>query len=109
MPTGILASAILPMRMRLIATTSRPTCAHMLFVPVISKNTESRREGYFRLEWKLAVDRSHLIADDQAFIMGDDGFGGLLRQWRRRRREYRCVVDRCLHRSAIRLDQRQLC
>jgi adenylate cyclase len=41
----------------------------MLFVPVISKNTESRREGYFRLEWKLAVDRSHLIADDQAFIM----------------------------------------
>jgi len=40
-----------------------------LFVPVISKNTESRREGYFRLEWKLAVDRSHLIADDQAFIM----------------------------------------
>jgi TolB-like protein len=41
----------------------------MLFVPVISKNTESRREGYFRLEWKLAVDRSHLMADDQAFIM----------------------------------------
>jgi len=41
----------------------------MLFVPVISKNTESRREGYFRLEWKLAVDRSHLITDDQAFIM----------------------------------------
>jgi TolB-like protein/Tfp pilus assembly protein PilF len=41
----------------------------MLFVPVISKNTESRSEGYFRLEWKLAVDRSHLMADDQAFIM----------------------------------------
>jgi len=41
----------------------------MLFVAVISKNTESRREGYFRLEWKLAVDRSHLMADDQAFIM----------------------------------------
>ena len=41
----------------------------LLFVPVISKNTESRREGYFRLEWKLAVDRSHLMADDQAFIM----------------------------------------
>ena len=41
----------------------------MLFVPVISKNTESRSEGYFRLEWKLAVDRSHLMADDQAFLM----------------------------------------
>ena len=41
----------------------------MLFVPVISKNTELRSEGYFRLEWKLAVDRSHLISDDQAFLM----------------------------------------
>jgi len=41
----------------------------LLFVPVISKNTESRSEGYFRLEWKLAVDRSHLISDDQAFLM----------------------------------------
>ncbi len=41
----------------------------VLFVPVISKNTESRSEGYFRLEWKLAVDRSHLMADDQAFLM----------------------------------------
>src|SRR5687767_3673488 len=41
----------------------------LLFVPVISKNTESRSEGYFRLEWKLAVDRSHLMADDQAFLM----------------------------------------
>lgn len=41
----------------------------LLFVPVISKNTESRSEGYFRLEWKLAVDRSHLMADDQPFIM----------------------------------------
>jgi len=40
-----------------------------MFVPFISKNTESRSEGYFRLEWKLAVDRSHLMADDQAFLM----------------------------------------
>ena len=40
-----------------------------LFVPLISKNTESRSEGYFRLEWKLAVDRSHLMADDQPFLM----------------------------------------
>ncbi len=40
-----------------------------LFVPIISANTQARDEGYFRLEWKLAVDRSHLIADDQAFLL----------------------------------------
>jgi tetratricopeptide (TPR) repeat protein len=39
-----------------------------LFVPLISANTQARREGYFRLEWKLAVDRSHLMSDDQAFL-----------------------------------------
>lgn len=39
-----------------------------LFVPVISPNTNSRPEGYFRLEWKLAVDRSHLLADDHPFL-----------------------------------------
>ena len=39
-----------------------------LFVPVISANTNARPEGYFRLEWKLAVDRSHLMADDRAFF-----------------------------------------
>jgi TolB-like protein/Tfp pilus assembly protein PilF len=42
------------------------TCA--LFVPVISKNTHDRDEGYFRLEWKLAVDRCHLMAADKAFL-----------------------------------------
>ena len=40
-----------------------------LFVPIISANTNARSEGYFRLEWKLAVDRSHLMAEDQAFFM----------------------------------------
>ena len=39
-----------------------------LFVPIISANTQSRAEGYFRLEWKLAVDRSHLMADDAPFL-----------------------------------------
>ena len=39
-----------------------------LFVPVISANTQARGEGYFRLEWKLAVDRSHLMADDAPFL-----------------------------------------
>ena len=40
-----------------------------LFVPVISANTNARAEGYFRLEWKLAVDRSHLMADDAPFLI----------------------------------------
>jgi TolB-like protein/Flp pilus assembly protein TadD len=40
-----------------------------LFVPVISRTTQARDEGYFRLEWKLAVDRSHLIAADRAFLL----------------------------------------
>jgi len=31
-----------------------------LFVPIISKNTHERAEGYFRFEWKLAIDRSRL-------------------------------------------------
>src|SRR5882724_3010690 len=39
-----------------------------LFVPIISANTEARAEGYFRLEWKLGVDRSHLMADDTPFL-----------------------------------------
>jgi len=43
------------------------SCA--LFIPVVSANTHARVEGYFRLEWKLAVDRSHLIAPDQAFLL----------------------------------------
>ena len=40
-----------------------------LFIPVISRSTQARGEGYFRLEWKLAVDRSHLMAADQAFLL----------------------------------------
>ena len=40
-----------------------------LFVPVISVNTASRLEGYFRLEWKLAVDRSHLMAAEKPFLV----------------------------------------
>jgi TolB-like protein/tetratricopeptide (TPR) repeat protein len=43
------------------------TCA--LFVPVISRSTHARSEGYFRLEWKLAVDRSHLMAGNKAFLL----------------------------------------
>jgi TolB-like protein/Tfp pilus assembly protein PilF len=40
-----------------------------LFLPVISASTSARSEGYFRLEWKLAVDRSHLMAAERAFIL----------------------------------------
>lgn len=40
-----------------------------LFIPIISHNTNAREEGYFRLEWKLAVDRSHLMADDKTFFL----------------------------------------
>jgi TolB-like protein len=43
------------------------TCA--LLIPIISANTQSRAEGYFRLEWKLAVDRSHLMSHDRAFLV----------------------------------------
>ena len=40
-----------------------------LFIPVISANAHARVEGYFRLEWKLAVDRSHLMAPDRTFLL----------------------------------------
>ena len=38
-----------------------------LFIPVISTNAHARVEGYFRLEWKLAIDRSHRMAPKQPF------------------------------------------
>ncbi len=40
-----------------------------LFVPVISANTQARREGYFRLEWKLGAQRTHMIADGTPFLL----------------------------------------
>jgi TolB-like protein len=40
-----------------------------LFLPVISHTTHDRREGYFRLEWKLAIDRSHLMDANMAFLL----------------------------------------
>ncbi len=43
------------------------TCA--LMIPIISANTQGRAEGYFRLEWKLAVDRSHLMSQDRTFLL----------------------------------------
>jgi Flp pilus assembly protein TadD len=39
-----------------------------LFVPLISKHTEARTKGYFRLEWKLAVDQMQMMAAGVPFI-----------------------------------------
>ena len=40
-----------------------------LFLPIISASTQSRREGYFRREWKLAVDRTNDMAEGTAFLL----------------------------------------
>ncbi|MBS0379477.1 MAG: toll/interleukin-1 receptor domain-containing protein [Proteobacteria bacterium] len=39
------------------------------FMPVISATTERRAEGYFRREWRLAVERSLDMADDHIFLL----------------------------------------
>jgi hypothetical protein len=39
------------------------------FMPVISAQTEVRPEGYFRREWRLAVERTQDMADDHTFIL----------------------------------------
>jgi predicted ATPase len=40
-----------------------------LFVPLISANTQSRSEGYFRREWNLAVNRMLDMAEDQPYLL----------------------------------------
>jgi hypothetical protein len=40
-----------------------------LFMPIISSHTEARIEGYFRREWKLAVDRTHDLSERVAFLI----------------------------------------
>ena len=40
-----------------------------LFIPVISANSERRDEGYFRREWRLAVERAGDMAHKKAFIV----------------------------------------
>lgn len=40
-----------------------------LFIAVISAHTEARDEGYFRLEWKIAVDRTYNMAEHKAFLV----------------------------------------
>ena len=41
----------------------------VLFLAVISDNTNQRDEGYFRREWKLAVDRTDDMAGDKPFLL----------------------------------------
>ncbi len=41
----------------------------VLFIPVISANTQAREEGYFRIEWELAAQRALGIASGVAFIL----------------------------------------
>lgn len=43
------------------------SCA--LFIPIVSQCTEERSEGYFRREWKLAVDRTHDMSGGRAFLV----------------------------------------
>jgi adenylate cyclase len=40
-----------------------------LFLPIISRNTQARAEGYFRLEWRLADQRTHLMGRNRAFLV----------------------------------------
>ena len=41
----------------------------VLFIPLISANTQSRLEGYFRIEWELAAQRALGIAAGVPFIL----------------------------------------
>jgi TolB-like protein/Tfp pilus assembly protein PilF len=40
-----------------------------LFVPIISAHTQARKEGYFRREWKQAVERLEDIAEGVPFVV----------------------------------------
>jgi TolB-like protein len=39
------------------------------FMALVSAHTEARHEGYFRREWRLAVERTHDMADDHLFLL----------------------------------------
>jgi TolB-like protein/Tfp pilus assembly protein PilF len=43
------------------------SCA--FFIPLISASTQARKEAYFRLEWKLATQRTHMMSARTAFIL----------------------------------------
>jgi TolB-like protein len=39
------------------------------FMPIVSAQTQARLEGYFRREWRLAVERTLDMADDHLFLL----------------------------------------
>ncbi|MGB6450812.1 MAG: toll/interleukin-1 receptor domain-containing protein, partial [Steroidobacteraceae bacterium] len=39
-----------------------------LFMPIISGCTQQRSEGYFRFEWRLAIERMRHMADGMPFL-----------------------------------------
>jgi hypothetical protein len=41
----------------------------VLFIPIVSQHTQERLEGYFRHEWKLAIERAHHMAEQKAFLV----------------------------------------
>jgi TolB-like protein/cytochrome c-type biogenesis protein CcmH/NrfG len=40
-----------------------------LFIALISANTQARGEGYFRREWRMAVERTHDMAAGMSFLL----------------------------------------
>ena len=40
-----------------------------LFIPIVSQHTQRRLEGYFRREWKLAIERTHDMAEQKPFLV----------------------------------------
>jgi len=40
-----------------------------LFIPIIPRHTQERLEGYFRHEWKLAIERTHHMAEQKTFLV----------------------------------------
>jgi TolB-like protein len=64
------------------AKIRRQIDACALFIPIVSQHTQSRGKGYFRLEWKLAVEQTHLMAEGIAYlapvVIDDTREGGAL-------------------------------
>lgn len=51
------------------ARIQRQVATCTLFVPIISVHTQGRREGYFRLEWRMADERMRRMALGTPFLV----------------------------------------
>jgi len=40
-----------------------------LFIPLVSRHSQERLEGYFRHEWNLAIERTHHMAQQKPFLV----------------------------------------